>query len=200
MQPKVFLYMFIKKKNEGLIEKIAKDNNSRFIHYTQIVDDSFFIIGDDDRNIITFKKNSESSLEEERKRLIISGSFHLGDTVNKIGPGSLIMKNLSKSEYSKIKSFVFGTISGSIGIMTLLDEGNLEFFLDLQNSIPTKGLGGLSLSEFRRDLSNFIDGDFIESFLELDRKKQEQIKSKMKSKLSLEEIISKIEDLSNSLH
>lgn len=195
----VSLYLY---KQEGIIEKISKDYNSRFIDSIEILDDSSFIASEEEHHLICFKKNTDSSQEEERRKLLVQGSYHLGDRINKMECGSLIMKNLSKSEYSKIKSFVYGTIGGSIGIFTKIDEKHFDLFLDLQNSLSQviKGIGGLSLLEFRKDLKYFIEGDLIESFLELPKEKQEQVKNKMKTKITIEEIILKIEDLSNSLH
>ena len=152
-------------------------------------------------------KNSDAIDEESRGRLELKGEFHLGDMVNCIRKGSLVMQNtqssfslsspstsgaLSAAEdvVSGIQGeLVFGTVSGRLGVIARINGAQYRFLLRLQNAIAqvVPRVGQLSYREWRsfhnerRSISssskplNFIDGDMIERFLDLDRKSMEKV-------------------------
>lgn len=145
----------------------------------------------------------------------MKGEFHLGDMVNCIRKGSLVMDNTqhsvaslnavsspsgsSTSSSSSMEDIVsgvkgeliFGTVSGSIGVIARITGKQYRFLLRLQNAIAQviPRLGKLSYREWRslqnerRPVSNvskpinFIDGDMIERFLDLDKPTMEKVAS-----------------------
>ena len=84
-----------------------------------------------------------------------------------------------------LQTIIYGTLSGSIGIIALLPERVFLPLQELQEGINSvvKGIGGLSHQEWRsfkndrktQKSFNFIDGDLIESVLDLSREDQQQI-------------------------
>lgn len=64
-------------------------------------------------------------------RLQETGSFHLGDFVNTFRHGSLVMR-LPDSEAAQIPTLIFGTVSGTIGVIASLNKQQFLFFEKLQ--------------------------------------------------------------------
>lgn len=148
-------------------------------------------------------KNTDAIDEESKGRLDVKGEFHLGDMVNCIRKGSLVMQNTQSSSASRASSaaedivagikgeLVFGTVSGRIGVIARINGAQYRFLLRLQNAIAqvVPRVGRLSYREWRslhnerRMMSsaskplNFIDGDMIERFLDLDRASMEKVSS-----------------------
>jgi DNA damage-binding protein 1 len=199
--------LYIYKEDEGAIELISQDFNQTWVSSCEMIDENTFIVCDNNYNIKTLTKNDESTDDEERKKLQTTGMYHLGSYVNKIINGSL--KNYPiENEYSKIQTLVFGTIHGSIGIVARLPKKSFEFFEDVQQAlrIVIKGTGGFSHSKFRslprtnEPSTQFIDGDLIESFLELNKSEMEKVVAKMENKVEVDQLTKMIEEIAVSLH
>ena len=83
------------------------------------------------------------------------------------------------------QSVLFGCINGMVGIILALTEEQFRFFHVLQKAINTvvPSIGNLSHEEWRSFSSdkrtskakNFIDGDIIESFMDLDADAKERV-------------------------
>ena len=109
------------------------------------------------------------------------GRIHIGDFVNVFRHGSLVMQNLGDSTIPHTGCVLFGTVGGSIGLVTQLPQDFFEFLNDLQVKLTKviKSVGRIEHSNWRSFSSDkkdeacegFIDGDIIESFLDLDRYK-----------------------------
>jgi len=207
------LTLFVYKSAESQLEKIAEDLNPIFVQEIAFVDDEHFLVCDAHYNLVTLTKNTESMQEEDRRRLAINGFFHLGDQVNVVSSGSLVMRTMANdNEYSKMPpTLLFGTVNGMIGILACLPEKAYIFFQDLQQAMTqvVKGVGGLSHGNFReyfykkkRELArNFLDGDLIESFLDLRENEKEDVVARMKDKtVTVKNVIERIEDLQLNLH
>ena len=103
-------------------------------------------------------------------RLLVVGEYHLGDSVNKICEGSLVMQapeqkdenedeGVSSKDSDKEKEendrpcprLIFGTVSGMIGVVISLPESDFNVLKLLQKAMKEviKGIGGLSHSEWR---------------------------------------------------
>ena len=132
----------------------------------------------------------------------VVGEYHLGEFVNTIRHGSLVMR-LPDSEASKIPTTIFGTTNGVIGVVASLPQELFSFLNRLQNALTktVKGVGGLSHEEWRSfsnerktcEAKNFVDGDLIESFLELTQPKMAEVAERMGA--PIEEITRKVEEL-----
>ena len=103
----------------------------------------------------------------------------------------------------QIPTVIFGTINGVIGVIASLPSEQYVFLEKLQSTLRKviKGVGGLSHEQWRSfnsekrqvDARNFLDGDLIESFLDLNRSKMDEISKAMS--VSVEELCKRVEEL-----
>ena len=139
-------------------------------------------------------------------RLQVMGQFHLGDFVNRIRPGSLVMK-MPDSEVAKVPTMLFGTINGTIGVIASLPMEQYNLLLNLQEAMRkvVKGVGGLNHGEWRAfatplmktnaDSNGFIDGDLIEQLLDLKPDSLEAVLAEMSPAPDADVILRLVEDL-----
>ncbi|KAJ1492464.1 Cleavage/polyadenylation specificity factor, A subunit, partial [Baffinella frigidus] len=90
------------------------------------------------------------------------------------------------AEGPQIPTLIFGTVNGVIGVIAALPPSEFAFMLKVQVALNqvVKGVGGLKHEDWRsfqnervplgRESKGFIDGDLIESFLDLRRDTMEQ--------------------------
>ncbi|XP_039901361.1 DNA damage-binding protein 1-like, partial [Simochromis diagramma] len=156
---------------------------------------------------------SAATTDEERQHLQEVGLFHLGEFVNVFCHGSLVLQNLGESSTPTQGSVLFGTVNGMIGLVTSLSEGWYSLLLDLQNRLNKviKSVGKIEHSFWRsfhterktEQATGFIDGDLIESFLDLGRAKMQEVVSTlqiddgsgMKREATVDEVIKIVEEL-----
>jgi len=190
---------------DGQIEEIARDFNANWMTGVEILDDDTFIGAENHYNLFTVRKNTDATTDEDRARLEVVGEFHLGDLVNRFKHGSLVMRG-GDSEGPQIPTLIFGTVNGVIGVIASLPKEEFEYMLKVQTALNQvlKGVGGLRHDEWRsfqnervptgRESKSFLDGDLIESFLDLRREKMEEV-SRLVGMTSVEELCRRIEEL-----
>ena len=130
------------------------------------------------------------------------GEYHLGEFVNQFRHGSLVMQ-LPDSETANIPTLIFGTVNGVIGVVASLPQDLFTLLHRLQACMTkvVKGVGALDHKEWRSFCSerrtvearNFIDGDLIESFLDLKRPKMVEIAGAMNC--NVDELCRKVEEM-----
>ncbi|KAI3495498.1 hypothetical protein L1887_37839 [Cichorium endivia] len=187
------------KHEEGAIEERARDYNANWMSAVEILDDDIYLGAENNFNLFTVRKNST---DEGRGRLEVVGEYHLGELVNRFQHGSLVM-HLPNSDVGKIPTIIFGTVNGVIGVIASLPQDQYVFMERLQTNLRKviKGVGGLSHEQWRSfysekktvDSRNFLDGDLIESFLDLGRSRMEEIAKSMS--VSVEELMKRVEQL-----
>lgn len=187
---------------EGAIEERARDYNANWMSAVEILDDDIYIGAENNFNLVTVRKNSEGATDEERGRLEVVGEYHLGEFVNRFRHGSLVMR-LPDSDVGQIPTAIFGTVNGVIGVIASLPNEQYLFLEKLQSNLRKviKGVGGLSHEHWRSfnnekktvDARNFLDGDLIESFLDLNRIKMDESSKTMN--VSVEELCKRVEEL-----
>lgn len=168
----------------------------------EILDDDIYLGAENGFNLFTVRKNSEGATDEERGRLEVVGEYHLGEFVNRFRHGSLVMR-LPDSDVGQIPTVIFGTVNGVIGVIASLPYEQYAFMEKLQTNLRRviKGVGGLGHEQWRSfysekktsDAKNFLDGDLIESFLDLGRNRMEEISKAMC--VSVEELMKRVEEL-----
>jgi len=168
----------------------------------EILDDDIYLGAENNFNLFTVRKNSEGATDEERGRLEVVGEYHLGEFVNRFRHGSLVMR-LPDSDVGQIPTVIFGTVNGVIGVIASLPHEQYLFLEKLQSNLRKviKGVGGLSHEQWRSfnnekktvDAKNFLDGDLIESFLDLSRSPMDEISNAME--ISVEELCKRVEEL-----
>ncbi|TXG48061.1 hypothetical protein EZV62_027355 [Acer yangbiense] len=194
--------LLIYKHEEGAIEERARDYNANWMTAVEILDDGIYLGAESSFNLFTVRKNSEGATDEERGRLEVVGEYHLGEFVNRFRHGSLVMRLLD-SDVGQIPTVIFGTISGVIGVIASLPHEQYVFLEELQTNLRKviKGVGGLNHEQWRSfnnkkktvDAKNFLDGDLIESFLDLNRIRMDEISKAMS--VSVEELCERVEEL-----
>ncbi|XP_077375019.1 DNA damage-binding protein 1 [Festucalex cinctus] len=201
------------KAMEGNFEEIARDFNPNWMSAVEILDDDNFLGAENAFNLFVCQKDSAATTDEERQHLQEVGLFHLGEFVNVFCHGSLVLQNLGESSTPTQGSVLFGTVNGMIGLVTSLSEGWHSLLLDLQNRLNKviKSVGKIEHSFWRSfhterktdQATGFIDGDLIESFLDLGRAKMQEVVSTlqiddgsgMKREATVDEVIKIVEEL-----
>ncbi|CAM8886889.1 unnamed protein product [Rhodiola kirilowii] len=194
--------LLIYKHEEGAIAERARDYNANWMTAIEILDDEIYLGAENNYNLITVKKNSEGATDEERGRLEVVGEYHLGEFINQFCHGSLVMR-LPDSEVGQIPTVIFGTVNGMIGVVASLPHDQYIFLEKLQSNLRKviRGIGGLSHEQWRSfnndkktvDARGFLDGDLIESFLDLSRSRMDEICNSMD--VSVEELSKRVEEL-----
>ncbi|KAL9642809.1 hypothetical protein ABK040_009884 [Willaertia magna] len=221
------IHLFVYKQDDttvnGKIELICKDYQYSWLIASEMFDEHEFIASDNTYNLFTLQKNEDATTEEERKKLIRVGKYHLADQVNKIVHGFIGMRvgtelslpglHLDKDGTYPVKTLIFGTISGGIGVIAKLPKETFDYFNKVQivMSNVAKGLANMPRDQYRafrterskEQLESFLDGDFIESFLEFDVELQRKVVEELNREdamVTLEELAKQIEDLGQLLH
>lgn len=194
--------LLIYKHEEGAIEERARDYNANWMTAVEILDDDIYLGAENNFNLFTVRKNSDAATDEERGKLEVVGEYHLGEFVNLFRHGSLVMR-LPDSESSQIPTVIFGTVNGVIGVIASLPQEQYQFLEKLQMNLVKviKGVGGLSHEQWRSfsnerktvDAKNFLDGDLIESFLDLSRNRMDEIATAMA--VPVEELCKRVEEM-----
>ncbi|KAK3726388.1 hypothetical protein QZH41_016253 [Actinostola sp. cb2023] len=187
---------------EGSLQEIAHDFSPKWMTALEILDDDTFLGAENSFNLFTCQKNSGATTDEERFYLQDAGLYHLGEFVNVFRHGSLVMEHLGESSTPFQSSVLFGTVTGRIGIVGQLSKDLFEFLVQVQKKLNKviKSVGKIDHTTFLlritlrfsltistwRSFSNerkteaahgFIDGDLIESFLDLPRAKMKEVAS-----------------------
>lgn len=172
-------------------EEIARDSNPNWMTAVEILDDENFLGAENSFNLFTCQKDSAATTDEERQHLQEVGLYHLGEFVNVFRHGSLVMQHAGENSTPTQGSVLFGTVSGAVGLVTQLPEKFFHFLLEVQKNLASviKSVGKIEHSFWRsfhterktEPAEGFIDGDLIESFLDLERDKIEQVVQGLKS-------------------
>jgi DNA damage-binding protein 1 len=201
--------LLLYKPVEQSIEEIARDYNPNWMTSVEALDDDTYIGAENSYNLFTVAKNAGAATDEERTRLDTMGQYHIGEFINKFRHGSLVMKLPDvTSEEADIPTLIYGTVSGSVGVIATLTQENYAFFKKVQDNLTKviKGVGGLTHNDWRSfsnerktsEARNFLDGDLIESFLDLKPEKMQEVVKGLD--VSVEELSKRIETLQQALH
>ena len=173
------------KQIEGQFEEIGRDTHPNWMTAVEILDDDVFLGAEQCFNLFVCQKDSTATADEDRMQLQEVGMFHLGEYVNVFRHGSLVMQNSGETSNLTQGSVLFGTISGSVGMVAQLKPDVYSTLLDVQERLSKviRSVGKIehsfwrSFSSERRKVPsyNFIDGDLIESFLDLNREHMSQV-------------------------
>ncbi|KAG8438196.1 hypothetical protein GDO86_008764 [Hymenochirus boettgeri] len=201
------------KPMEGNFEEIARDFNPNWMSAVEILDDDNFLGAENAFNLFVCQKDSAATTDEERQHLQEVGLFHLGEFVNVFCHGSLVMQNLGETSPPTQGSVLFGTVNGMIGLVTSVSESWYNLLLDVQNRLNKviKSVGKIEHSFWRsfhterktEPATGFIDGDLIESFLDISRPKMQEVVanlqiddgSGMKRETTVDDLIKIVEEL-----
>lgn len=91
----------------GTIEDVARDIDPSWITVIEMLDADYYISAENCFNLFTLKRNSDAPSEEERSRLEKVGEYHLGELVNRIRHGRLVLQ-IPESGISIQKTLLYG--------------------------------------------------------------------------------------------
>ncbi|XP_064634746.1 DNA damage-binding protein 1-like [Lineus longissimus] len=205
--------LLLYKPMEGTFEEIARDFNPNWVSAVEILDDDTFLAAENSFNLFTCQKDSAATTDEDRQHLQEVGLYHLGEFVNVFRHGSLVMQHPGESSTPTQGSVLFGTVNGAICLLTQLPQDFYTFMVEVQNKLTKviRSVGKIDHSFWRsfhtdrktEPSTGFIDGDLIESYLDLDREKMVEVVhglqiddgSGMKREATVEDLVKMIEEL-----
>ncbi len=196
-----------------VIEEVASDFNSNFCTEVVMLTENIFMGSEGHNNLFVLQYNSNAVTEQARIRLDTVGQYHLGENVNKMIGGSLVMPSntatsclgatLSGNAQSDKTSLalnsqiditigsqtLYGTVDGTIGSVLGLGGKTFAFMSALQRAMDAivRPVGDLSHAHYRawqqdqkkHRACGFVDGDWIETFLDLNRPTMERVVKEM---------------------
>lgn len=131
--------------------------------------------------LLFIRNDSAATTDEERQQMPEIAQFHLGDMVNVFRHGSLVMQNVGERTTPTQGCILYGTVSGAIGLVTQIPQEFYEFLRTLEERLTRtiKSVGKIEPAFYRsfntemkqEPCEGFIDGDLVESFLDLSRDK-----------------------------
>lgn len=137
-----------------------------------------------DETKVNISRFSAATTDEERQQMPEVAQFHLGDMINVFRHGSLAMQNVGERTTPTQGCVLYGTVSGAIGLVTQIPPDFYEFLRNLEERLThtIKSVGKIdhvTWRSFRTDqkveaCEGFIDGDLVESFLDLSREKMRE--------------------------
>lgn len=167
--------------------EIGRDMDSAWGTAVGYIEDQTWIGADGHLNLKVFKQRTTAPTLEDKHALEVIGSYHLGENVNRIRSF-----NVTASQSASVipKAFL-ATTEGSIYMLGSIASKDQENLLTLQTKIVERAgtLGSLSWKDWRAYKSShriapgeeaeepyrFVDGEIIESFLDMDAETQAQI-------------------------
>ncbi|ORY21141.1 hypothetical protein LY90DRAFT_516301 [Neocallimastix californiae] len=178
----ITLYEYDDKSNE--IKEIASDISTRFTSSVCFIDDDTYIGSDSNLNVFLLKKNKNPQGKMDEKQLSLMGEYHIGSSINQIKKAKLVTDR-TESNVIASNELIFITADGSIGIIAQLKEDMFSILKSFEQNIlniinnvgefPYYKWRSSCLSTDEANSLSFIDGDIIESFLELDRDTMQKI-------------------------
>merc|ERR1739838_92960 len=198
---------------EGSFEEIARDYDPNWMTAIEILDDELFLGAEHSHNLFVCHKDSAATSDEERQQMQEVGRFHLGDFVNVFRHGTLVMQGVPEATTLTQGHVLYGTVHGALGLVTSLPLDLYNQLLELQKRLAKviKSVGKID-HDFYRSFSTerktercegFIDGDLIESFLDLSPDKMKEVSqglmvsdgTGMKTEATVEDLIKIVEEL-----
>lgn len=171
------------KQMEGSFEEIARDYSPNWMTAIEILDDDTFLGAENSFNLFVCQKDSAATTDEERQQMGYMGQFHIGEMVNVMRTGSLVGQHADTAAPVS-NPVLLATVNGAICLVVQLSQELYEFLHQLEERLThtIKSVGKISHSfwrSFNTDIKTepaegFIDGDLIESFLDLSREMQKE--------------------------
>ncbi|XP_049877553.1 DNA damage-binding protein 1 [Pectinophora gossypiella] len=174
------------KQMEGSFEEIARDYSPNWMTAVEILDDDTFLGAENSFNLFVCQKDSAATTDEERQQMGYAGQFHVGDMVNVMRRGALAARHADCADCAAptANPVLLATVSGAICLVVQVSHELFEFLRQLEERLTRsiKSVGRVAHSfwrSFNTDIKTepadgFVDGDLIESFLDLHRDVQRE--------------------------
>ncbi|KHN84948.1 DNA damage-binding protein 1 [Toxocara canis] len=201
------------KPMESSFEKIARDFVTNWMTACEIIDTDTFLGAEIMFNLFTVVKDCSAINKEEGNRLQETGMYYLGESVNAFCHGSLIATHIDLSPPFSTP-ILYGTSDGGLGVIVQLTPQFYDFIHELEVRIAgvTKNCMRIEHSQYRtfetdrrmEQSVGFIDGDLVESLLDMSRESIENLIEGLKlpaptgqeqREATVEEVLKTVEDL-----
>lgn len=106
------------KSAESTLEEVATDFNANMMRAIEVMDgqEDHFIGCDDFGNMFVAKHQPNAATEEEQSKLSIQGEFHMGDYVNTLRRGSLIVQPIDNNIDAPTQLTASSLLSGNTSL------------------------------------------------------------------------------------
>ncbi|BGP43549.1 hypothetical protein JCM10449v2_007590 [Rhodotorula kratochvilovae] len=171
---------------QGRLEELARDYRSRYMLGVAPLAGGEVLGAETDLNLFTLEreKGAEQGRLEDAGVLKPRGQWHLGQMVSRFRPGSL-GQLLGDSSGVASPQLVYATSAGGIGVVAQLSEEAGRVLSGVERNLRgvLHGVGGLEQEEYRafksdkttQQSAGFVDGSFVEQFLDLTPEEQEKV-------------------------
>jgi len=171
------------------ISVVARDTTPRWLSAAFLVEDeggasntTRVVFADSNFNL-GFLEQTPNAADEDIVRLKNIGEIYTGEFINRFRVGSL-------SNLSPMNTLIFGTISGKVGLIAPLTQNEHALLKRLQAALEEVigAIGGFDVKAFRSPCStigrlnpteitdaSIVDGDIVETYLQLDAAGQENV-------------------------
>ncbi|KAI8090127.1 mono-functional DNA-alkylating methyl methanesulfonate N-term-domain-containing protein [Gilbertella persicaria] len=160
-------------KTETLTE-VAAHEKLKEIVAIEASDENLYVAAEREGHLFVVERCQDESDEPILETVSV---WHLGDSVKRFRFGSLGMNASDPDRNPEASTLIFATTNGSIGLIADLSAERFKLLDQMQYNMSriVKSIGDLSHIDWRSvsimdrkdDAVNFIDGDLIESFLDL---------------------------------
>lgn len=191
--------------NKHTLAETARIYTTYWSTAVEIWDDETVVSADSEGNISLFQKSS-SVLAEDQHRLMPIAEMHLGEIVNRIRriPGVMTPETVV------LPKAYFATGDGGVYLLGAIGKKHADLLMQLQSNMSRviKGVGELEFAPWRAKRTatasaeeplRFVDGDFVERFLELGDDLQRKIVSGKKEVDSLKASVDEVRALLEGL-
>lgn len=179
---------------DSTFEEIARDYSAEWTTACEIINSETFIAAETNYNLYCCKTNVSAETDEDKMRLKQVGLYFLGEQINVFQRGSIIgsQQKDSNKDLQSTNPIIYGTVDGGLGAIVQVPNSTYMFLHDLQNRIATKTHNCMRVdhsvyrsffSERRLEAATgFLDGDLIETVVEMSRELLMKIIDGMKYK------------------
>lgn len=164
---------------EGTFEEVAKDWNSEWMVTCDFITAESILGGESHLNLFTVEVDKSRPITDDGRYVLEpTGFWYLGELPKVMVRSSLVAQpEDSNIQYSQ--PIMFGTNQGSIGMVVQIDDKWKKFLIAIEKAIAAsvKNCMHIEHSTYRTFVfekrfeapSGFIDGDLVESILDMDR-------------------------------
>jgi len=142
------------------LEEVARDYGCHWMTAVAALDDEVYTGGENGFNMITLRRRSGAVNEDERAQLDLVGTFHTGDFINRLLPGSLVMRedrpagagaDATSAAALAAQTLLYGAVSGAVGVMVRLSPEDFALLRRVEVALNdvVKGIGGFRHGEWR---------------------------------------------------
>lgn len=128
---------------------VGRDYTSRWMTSLELLEDDVVVGTEAEGNLHVLKRNTGMMTDEERKKFEAIAEWGLGDVVNRIRKGSIVM-NRDGEETIATPQMIFCTIHGAIGVIATIPSQIFGVLSKLQRNmqIALPGVGNLKHEEY----------------------------------------------------